>query len=99
MRQGASSKSHPLTERAPAVKCLTPYDEAHLVTYLRLLDANASGAADADLAQIILDDNPALSGPQARRAAASHLKRAVWITQEGYRDFLKKSEIQRKNRL
>ena len=91
MRQSAISKDHPLAERAPSAKSLTPYDEAHLVTYLRLLDANANGESGAALTQIILDDNPGLSETQARRAATNHLKRAVWITEEGYRDFLRRA--------
>ena len=98
MRQSANSRVHPLAERAPAAKSLTPYDEAHLVTYLRLLDANAGGEHTDAMTQIVLDANPALTESQARRAVTSHLKRAQWISAEGYRDFLKKPEIQRKNR-
>jgi hypothetical protein len=98
MRQGATAKDHPLADRAPAAKSLTPYDEAHLVTYLRLLDANASGEPTDAMTQIVLDANPALTESQARRAVTSHLKRAQWISAEGYRDFLKKPDSQRKNR-
>lgn len=90
MRQRATSKDLPLAERAPGAKSLTPYDEAHLVTYLRLLDANAGGERTDAMAQIILDANPTLTERQARRAVTSHLKRAQWISEEGYRDFLKK---------
>lgn len=98
MRQGATSKDLALAERAPAAKSLTPYDEAHLVTYLRLLDANASGEPADAMTQIVLDANPALTESQAHHAVSSHLKRAKWISAEGYRDFLKKPDIQRKNR-
>ena len=41
--QSPKQRQHPLAEQAPTVKELTAYDEAHLVTYLRLLDANAGG--------------------------------------------------------
>jgi len=34
----------PVSDIAPAEQVLTGYDEQHLVTYLRLLDADADGA-------------------------------------------------------
>ena len=34
----------PVSDTAPAESVLTSYDEQHLVTYLRLLDADAEGA-------------------------------------------------------
>jgi hypothetical protein len=33
-----------VADAAPSGSALTPYDEEHLVTYLRLLDADAEGA-------------------------------------------------------
>jgi hypothetical protein len=38
---------------------LTPYDEEHLITYLRLLDADAEGAEWHEVAKIVL---PLFSG-------------------------------------
>jgi hypothetical protein len=37
---------------------LTIYDEKHLVTYLRLLDAEAEGADWRDVARIVLHHDP-----------------------------------------
>lgn len=91
MRKSGASNELTLVERAPSAKRLTAYDEAHLITYLRLLDANASGERGTGLLQIVLDDNPALSQLQAGRAVASHLKRALWISATGYRQFLGKA--------
>jgi hypothetical protein len=34
----------PVSDVAPAARSLTGYDQEHLVTYLRLLDADAEGA-------------------------------------------------------
>jgi hypothetical protein len=89
-RKSAASNPHPLVERAPTAKRLTPYDEAHLVTYLRLLDANANGETAETMVHVVFDENPDMSPDAARRAAANHLKRAIWISEEGYRHFLRK---------
>ena len=44
----------PVADLAPNTEGLTTYDQEHLVTYLRLLDAEADGANWTDAAQIIL---------------------------------------------
>jgi hypothetical protein len=43
-----------VTDTAPSSVALTAYDEEHLVTYLRLLDADAEGADWHDVARIVL---------------------------------------------
>ena len=50
---------------------LTGYDE-HLVTYLRLLDAETDGADWTEVARIVLDIDPARETQRARRAWESH---------------------------
>ena len=37
---------------------LTPYDQEHAVTYMRLLDADAEGADWREVAQIVLHIDP-----------------------------------------
>ena len=39
---------------APSDPVLTVYDEEHVITYLRLLDADAKGADWRDVARIVL---------------------------------------------
>jgi hypothetical protein len=39
---------------APTDPVLTPYDHEHLVTYMRLLDADADGADWRDVSRIVL---------------------------------------------
>jgi predicted GNAT family N-acyltransferase len=47
-----------VTDTAPSSAALTAYDEEHLVTYLRLLDADAEGADWRDVARIVLHLDP-----------------------------------------
>jgi hypothetical protein len=43
-----------VADTAPTDTALTVYDEEHLITYLRLLDADAQGADWRDAARIVL---------------------------------------------
>jgi hypothetical protein len=58
---------------------------AHLVTYLRLLDADAEGAAWQEAARIVLSLDVETDLERANRVWASHLARAKWMTEQGYR--------------
>lgn len=78
----------PVDDHAPSVSVLTGYDERHAVTYLRLLDAEADGADWRDAAKIILHIDPAKEPDRAHRAWESHLARARWMTEKGYRHLL-----------
>ena len=66
----------------------TDYDHEHLVTYLRLLDADTEGADWAEVARIVLHIDPKQEPERARRAWESHLTRAKWMMEHGYRDLL-----------
>ena len=68
---------------------LTVYDEEHIVTYLRMLDADAEGADWREVAQLVLHIDPERDHDRARRAFDSHLARAKWMTEHGYRDLLR----------
>ncbi len=63
---------------------ITRYDRAHLVLYLRLLDASAEGASADEMAQVILGIDPVKQPDRARSAVSSHLRRAQWMTEKGY---------------
>lgn len=73
---------------APELPAITPYDEAHLTDYLRLLDADADGADWREAAAVIFDINPGLEPERAERMHASHLARARWMTEVGYAHLL-----------
>lgn len=79
----------PIADRAPTDAVLTGYDEQHLVTYLRLLDADAQHADWREVAQIVLHIDPYKESRRARRAWESHLARARWMTEHGYRYLLR----------
>jgi hypothetical protein len=73
---------------APTASILTAYDERHVITYLRLLDAEAEGADWKEAARIVLHMDPAREPGRARRAWETHLARAHWMTANGYRHLL-----------
>jgi hypothetical protein len=79
----------PVSDTAPNAAILTGYDEQHLVTYLRLLDAEAEGADWHEVARIVLHIDPAREPERARRAWDTHLARARWMTENGYQHLLR----------
>lgn len=89
-RKSIRSKAPPLADKAPNSLRITTYDEAHFVVYLRLLDAKSKDASDEAMLAIILEAAPLMGREKARRALQSHLKRAVWMSDEGYRGLLGK---------
>jgi hypothetical protein len=70
---------------------LTEYDERHLVTYLRLLDAAEEGADWRDVVTIIFHIDPEQSLAHVKTVYDSHLARARWMTDQGYRHLLRPS--------
>jgi hypothetical protein len=78
-----------IADSAPDEPFLTGYDMAHLVTYLRLLDADAEGAAWQEAARIVLSLDVETEPERANRVWASHLARAKWMTEQGYRHLLR----------
>ena len=74
---------------APNEAVLTTYDEQHLVTYWRLLDAEAAGADWKEVTRIVLHIDPDREPARARNAFDSHLARARWMADHGYRHLLR----------
>lgn len=77
-----------IADVAPSGTVVTPYDEQHLVTYLRLLDATAEGADWREIARVVLHLDPEKKRDQALQAFESHLARAKWMADCGYRHLL-----------
>ena len=67
-------------DEAPDGPDITLYDEAHFVTYLRLLDAERDGADWTEVARIVLHRDPDSEDARTRRCFDSHLPRAQWMT-------------------
>ncbi|MFB6452742.1 DNA -binding domain-containing protein [Bradyrhizobium tunisiense] len=77
-----------VADDAPTTPIATGYDEQHLITYLRLLHAAADGADWKDVSRIVLHIDPHREPDRARRAWETHLARARWMAEHGYRHLL-----------
>lgn len=84
----ASDPSSAIADDVPWSEKITLYDETHFVAYLRLLDASAAGASDAEMCRLVLGIDPVKEPDRAKRALESHLRRARWMTEHGYRHLL-----------
>lgn len=83
-RQGVIDRA--FMESPPQGRVITDYDLVHLRTYLRLLDASADESATWEEAvRIIFRVDPACDRDRARRLYESHLARARWMSECGYR--------------
>ncbi|QOZ33203.1 DNA -binding domain-containing protein [Bradyrhizobium sp. CCBAU 53421] len=78
-----------INDAAPTSSILTPYDQEHAVTYMRLLDADAAGADWREVAKIVLHIDPEHEPQRARGAYESHLDRAKWAARHGYQQLLR----------
>lgn len=81
----------PIAEEAPWSDQVTAYDHAHLVLYVRLLDAEADGADTDEIARIVLGVDPARDPDRASRMLQSHMRRAHWMCEQGFRHLLNRS--------
>lgn len=81
----------PFEDRAPTDDHITAYDERHFITYLRILDAENEGADWREVADIVFGIDAAAEPDRARQVHDSHLSRAHWMTEHGYRHLLDKS--------
>jgi hypothetical protein len=70
----------------PASDTVTLYDEQHLPLYLRLLDASKDNADWREAVRIVFSLDPAECPDRARLVHDSHLERAKWMTEHGYRE-------------
>ncbi|AZN70002.1 DUF2285 domain-containing protein [Georhizobium profundi] len=82
MSKSPFKDSPPLTDRVNA------YDEANLATYLRLLDAAAEGEDWREVAKIVFGLDVDADPERAKRMHDTHLARARWMTEKGYKHLL-----------
>jgi hypothetical protein len=87
-RAGAMT-STAFADQPPQSQSVTDYDRQHLVLYARLLDAAEEGAEWTEVVRILFGLDPNRDGERARRVHDSHLARARWMTEHGYRDLLR----------
>ncbi|WP_319529507.1 DNA -binding domain-containing protein [uncultured Cohaesibacter sp.] len=87
-----------VADEAPRDDRVTPYDEQHFVTYLRLLDAEKAGANWQEVARIVLHRDDADDDERSYRCWKSHLDRAQWLSKTGYKTILTQAAGTRRNR-
>jgi len=76
-------------DQPPQRPGLTDYDREHLALYVRLLDAAEEGAEWTEVVRVLFGLDPKRDAERARRVHDSHLARARWMTEHGYRDLLR----------
>jgi hypothetical protein len=81
----------PFQDRAPADDRITAYDERHFVTYLRILDASEEGVDWREVVGVVFGLDTAVEPDRARTVHDSHLARARWMAEQGYKLLLDKS--------
>jgi hypothetical protein len=79
----------PIADLAPTDNILTVYDEQLKIVYLRLLDADAVNADWREVARVVMRLDPDKNPEKVCRTWESHLHRAHWMTEAGYKFLLK----------
>ena len=80
--------TYPIADVAPSEEFVTAYDRAHFKIYLRMLDAAKEAAAWEEVSKIVLGIDPSREPARARRAYDSHLARAQWLANKGYKELV-----------
>lgn len=78
----------PFEDRPPLTARVNDYDERHLATYLRMLMAEEEGADWREVVPVIFGLDPAREPARAKTVYDSHMARARWMTESGYRHLL-----------
>lgn len=76
-------------DQAPQTSSLTEYDRRLLPFYIRLLDAAEDGAEWTEVVRVLFGLDPNQDRERAQRVHDSHLARARWMTEHGYRNLLR----------
>ncbi|WP_297838397.1 DUF2285 domain-containing protein [uncultured Roseibium sp.] len=71
---------------------LTSYDREHMVMYLRILDAERAGADWREVVRVLFKRDPNQDPVRCRRMHDSHLARARWMSEQGYRVLVRESQ-------
>lgn len=81
-----------IMDEPPQSAVLTDYDRMHMKLYLRLLDAETDGADWREAVKVLFGIDPAGEPERASRVHRSHLARARWMTEHGYRQLVREAE-------
>ena len=72
----------------PGSEELTDYDRSHMKLYMQVFDSAADGADWREAVSVIFGIDPQAEPERARRVYDSHLARARWMSEHGYRKLL-----------
>jgi hypothetical protein len=72
-------------DEPPQSTLLTSYDRAHMKLYMRLLDAETDGADWREAVALLFGIDAGKEPERADRVHRSHLARARWMREYGYR--------------
>lgn len=72
-------------DEAPTGDLLTDYDRCNVKLYVRLLDAEADGADWEEAVEVLFGIDPVEEPERARKIYETHLARAHWMTEHGYK--------------
>jgi hypothetical protein len=78
----------PIADEPPISDRLTSYDEIHVIHYVILLDAERENVPWDEVAREALQIDPKSEPARARRAYETHLARAKWMANSGWRQML-----------
>lgn len=76
------------SENPPDSPDVTEFDRQHFKIYLFLLDASDKGSDWRTSYQEAFDDNPDTNAEKSQAIYQSYLKRAKWMTANGYLQLL-----------
>ncbi len=77
-----------LADEPPDLEEITAYDRGHFATYLSLLYAAGEGHSEEKMALDVLGIDLANEPDRVRHMLRSHLERARWLANSGYKYLL-----------
>jgi len=80
---------NPFVDEPPQSDELTRYDRTHMKLYMRLLDADSSGADWREAVHVLFGIDPDKEPLRASQVHRAHLARARWMADHGYRLLLR----------
>jgi hypothetical protein len=75
-------------DQPPVSDSLTDYDREHLKLYMRLLDADSQKADWQEVVSVLFGIDSKAEPELAQTVFESHLVRAKWMIENGYRQLL-----------
>ena len=76
-------------DQPPESDVLTDYDREHMKLYLRIFDAAEEGADWKKVVSVLFDLDPEKEPERSKLVHDSHLARARWMSEHGYRQLIR----------